>query len=175
MGAGKEGLKYILIVRDDASGYVWLFPGEFANSGVAAETLAQWYAMFGGFEWLVTDQGAHFKNELIKNLSKELFVKHHFTTAYSPWANGTVERVCREVLRACKALLHEFRLASNDWPAVTECLQSVINHAPLTRLGLRDPAQPGSIERRRKCLPPASQQDRYCVRYRSRSTPRCLG
>lgn len=54
-----------------------------------------------------------------------------------------MERVCREVLRACKALLHKFRLAPKDWPAVTECLQSVINHPPLTRLGLRDPAEPG--------------------------------
>lgn len=84
MGASKEGLKSILILRDDTSGYVWLFPAEFANSEVAAETLAQWYAIFGAFEWLVTDQGAHFKNELIRNLSKELLVKHHFTTAYSP-------------------------------------------------------------------------------------------
>ena len=40
MGAGEDGLKYILIVRDDASGYEWLFPAEFANSEVEAETFA---------------------------------------------------------------------------------------------------------------------------------------
>ena len=98
---------------------------------------------FRWVEWPVTDQGAHFKNELIRNLSKELWAKHHFTTAYSTLANGTLERVCREVLRACKALLHEFRLAPKDWPAVTEFLQSVIDHTPSIRLELRDPADPG--------------------------------
>ena len=70
-------------------------------------------------------------------------VKQHFSTAYSPWANGSVERVCREVLRACKALLHEFRLAQKDWPAVTECVQSVLKQALLRRLGLRDSSTRG--------------------------------
>lgn len=88
-------------------------------------------------EWFVTDQGSHFKKQLINELSSEFHTHHHFTTAYSPWANGTVERVCREVLRACRALCSEWKLAPKDWPAVTECVQSVLNQAPLKRLGLR--------------------------------------
>ena len=63
--------------------------------------------------------------------------------AYSPWANGSIDRVCREVLRACRALLSEFPLAPPDWPAVTECVQSILNHAPLKRLGHRKGAARG--------------------------------
>lgn len=51
--------------------------------------------------------------------------------------------MCREVLRACRALCSEWKLAPQDWPAVTECAQSVLNQAPLKRLGLRNKNQPG--------------------------------
>ena len=86
---------------------------------------------------------SHFKNQLIAELNTELNSKHHFTTAYSPWANGTVERVCKEILRACRVLCSEWKLAPKDWPATTESLQSVLNHAPLRRLGLRNKEIPG--------------------------------
>ena len=93
---------------------------------------------FGMMEWILQDQGAHIKNQLIRELTEQLRIKHHFTTAYSTWANVSVERVCRKVFRACKALLHEFRLGARDWPVVIECVQSELNHDPLNRLGRRD-------------------------------------
>jgi len=93
--------------------------------------------------WLVSDQRSHFKNRLIASVTTGLHIGHHFTTAYSPWPNGSVERVRREVLRATKSLLSEWTLPSQDWPAVTECVQSVLNRAPLKRLGLRGAELPG--------------------------------
>lgn len=63
--------------------------------------------------------------------------------AYFPWSNGTVEHVCHEVLRSCKALLSEWRLSPLDWPAVTECMQSVLNETPLKSPGTRNKTQPG--------------------------------
>lgn len=143
MGASTGQQEYLLVIRDDLSSYVWLWPTESATSEAAADALTTWIAVFGTMDWIVSDQGSHFKNRLIKELTEELMVKQHFTTAYSPWANGSVERVCREVLRACRAVLLEFRLAQKDWPAVTECVQSVINQAPLKRLGLRDSSTRG--------------------------------
>lgn len=79
---------------------------------------------------------------MLQELTREFKVQHHFSTAYSPWSKGSVERVCRKVLRSCKALLSEWRLAPQDWPCVIECTQSIINHAPLTRLRLRDARNP---------------------------------
>lgn len=32
-------------------------------------------AVFGGIEWVVSDQGAHFKNRLVKELAVELKVE----------------------------------------------------------------------------------------------------
>ena len=143
MGAGIDNKSYVLIIRDDLSSFVWLFATEAATSGEAVNALTTWISSFGSMKWFVTDQGSHFKNELINGLSSELRINHHFTTAYSPWSNGTVERICREVLRACRALCSEWKLAPQDWPSVVECVQSVLNHSPLKRLGLRDKNYPG--------------------------------
>lgn len=143
MGRGAGNNSYILIVRDDHSSYIWLFPCEAATSEEAANALTTWISSFGGMEWFVTDQGSHFKNCLVKQLTSEFRIHHHFTTAYSSWANGTVERICREVLRSCKALCSEWKLTPQDWPCVTECVQSILNHARLKRLGLRDKTKPG--------------------------------
>jgi len=138
MGQGQDGKKYVLILRDDLSSYIWLWPTEDTTAASAAEELCVWIGVFGAMVWLVSDQGSHFKNALINSLTQEIRAKHHFTTAYSPWANGSVERICREVLRSSKALLSEWKLGAKDWPSVLEAVQSVINHAPLRRLGLRN-------------------------------------
>ena len=98
MGRSSSEKVYVLLIRDDLSGYVWLWPTEEANAACAAEALCVWLGVFGCMDWIVSDQGSHFKNMLIKSLTEESRVHHHFTTAYCPWSNGSVERICREVL-----------------------------------------------------------------------------
>jgi hypothetical protein len=78
----------------------------------------------------VSDQGSHFKNRTIEIFRRALRIQHHFTTAYTPWANGTVERACREVLRAARALQSEFRVRPTQWPAVYPVIQAIINNSP---------------------------------------------
>ena len=136
MGQGTNDKNYCLILKDDFSSYVWLFPCTSADADAAAEAILSWIASFGAVEWFISDQGSHFKNKLIAQITTELEARHHFTTAYTPWANGTVERVCREVLRAAKALCSEWKLSPKDWPAVIESIQSIINNSPLKRLGV---------------------------------------
>lgn len=143
MGPSHAGDRYVLIVRDDLSSHCSFWPTTSPTADSATEALATWTAAFGAFDWIVTDQGTHFVNNLLKGLIEELRSKHHTTTAYCPWANGSVERVYREVLRAGRALTHEFRLSPKDWSPVLESVQSVLNQSPLKRLGLRDRAKPG--------------------------------
>lgn len=142
LGQGTDQKNYVLILKDDFSSYVWLFPADAATSEVAAESLLNWIASFGAMEWLVSDQGSHFKNLLLEEITSQLKTRHHFTTTYSPWANGTVERVCREVLRSCRALCSEWKLGPQDWPAVLQTVQSILNQAPLQRLGKKSGTEP---------------------------------
>lgn len=87
---------------------------------------------------IVSDQGSHFVNKLIQEINTTMLVKHHFTTPYSLLANGSVERMCREVLRACMALLEEFKISPLDWAAVIHVIHSVLNQTSLKRLVQRD-------------------------------------
>ncbi|KAE8968988.1 hypothetical protein PR001_g27632, partial [Phytophthora rubi] len=83
----------------------------------------------------VSDQGAHFKNQVIARLQSALGAHHHFTLAYTPWANGTVEVVNREVLKSVKALLSERKLQATYWPRVLSVVQAALNSMPSDRLG----------------------------------------
>jgi hypothetical protein len=63
-------------------------------------------------------------------VQKQLGTTHHFTTAYCPWANGTVEAVCKQTIRAARAMLPEMHLAPQDWPCFLPAIQAVLNNSP---------------------------------------------
>ena len=132
---GQDDYKYVLVMKDDHSGYVWLKPTTEATAEATAEHLINWFSSFGVVEQWVSDCGTHFKNELVKLLRERVKAEHHFTLAYCPWSNGTVEVVCRELLRATRALLSEYQLPMTSWPQVLPIVQSVLNNSMLKRLG----------------------------------------
>ncbi|KAF0684411.1 Aste57867_23606 [Aphanomyces stellatus] len=69
MGASKTGDKYLLVVKCDTSKMVWLFPAPEATATFVKDCLLQWFAVFGVcYEW-VSDQGTHFKNQVIAGSS----------------------------------------------------------------------------------------------------------
>ena len=105
MGNSESGNAYVLILKDDLSGYVWLKPCEAANAESASKILIEWAAAFGVPMAWMSDQGSHFKNKVVSELSKKLRIDHIFSLPYCPWVNGTVEVVCREMARATRAIL----------------------------------------------------------------------
>ena len=135
MSAGREKKEYVLIIRDDLSGLVWLWLTEDANAEAAADAFTMWLTSYGCIKWLMIDPGSHCKNNLIRLLTEELRIGHHFTTAYSAWENGSVERVC---YNPCGVKACELGLA-----CCTRMRSSVLNSAPIRRIGLRDAAVPG--------------------------------
>lgn len=139
MMLGQCKKRYVLILKDDLSGYVWLVPTEDTDAQTTAQILLNWFASFGVPQTWVSDRGSHFKNELIRLLRESTKGSHHFTLAYCPWSNGSVEVVCRELLRATRALLSEFQLPQNCWPSIMPLVQSVLNNTVLQRLGNRCP------------------------------------
>ncbi|KAE9344158.1 hypothetical protein PF008_g9348 [Phytophthora fragariae] len=132
---GERGLKYVLVLKDGMSGFVELVACVSATSDQAYQSLLDWFKRFGVVHQWISDQGAHFKNQVMEKLSVALGANHHFTTAYTPWANGTVEVVNREVLKSVKALLSERRLQVQDWPRVLPVVQAALNTMPADRLG----------------------------------------
>lgn len=130
MGPSVDDAKYVLIVKDDYSNYVWLKQCKNADADSTAAVLIEWFAAFGVAQQWVSDQGSHFKNQVMTDIQKQLGTNHHFTTAYSPWANGTVEAVCKQTIRAARAMLSEMHLAPQEWPCVLPAIQAVLNNSP---------------------------------------------
>jgi hypothetical protein len=67
---------------------------------------------------------------LSHGLKESLRINQHFTTAYTPWSNGTIEKLCKEVLRAIRALFTEFHLSFTRWPQVADVVLSELNQTP---------------------------------------------
>jgi transposase InsO family protein len=139
MTEGAGGLKYVLVLKDNMSGYVELVACVRATSEEVYQALLDWFKRFGVVRQWVSDQGAHFRNQVVAELQRALGAHHHFTTAYTPWANGTVDVVNREVLKAVKALLSERRLRIEDWPRVLPVVQGALNQMPADRLNGKSP------------------------------------
>lgn len=127
--------EYVLVLKDEYSGYVELVPCTAPNSDQAAEAIKWWIARFTKPKWLVSDRGSHFKCKVIENLAKYFDIKHHFTLAYCPWSNGTVERVNRDIKALLKILQRECKTAAYLWPYMLPSVMSVINSTPSERLG----------------------------------------
>ncbi|KAE9043464.1 hypothetical protein PR003_g6175 [Phytophthora rubi] len=130
-----HGTKYVLVLKDGMSGFVELVACVAATSDQVYIRLLDWFKRYGIVHQWVSDQGAHFKNQLIEQLRVALGAHHHFTTAYTPRANGTVEVVNREVLKGVKALLSKKRLHVKDWTSVLPIIQAALNSMPADRLG----------------------------------------
>ena len=75
----------------------------------------------------VSDTATYFKNRVIAQLSDALKVDHRCAVAYTPWSNGTGERMVREVVPALKSTLSEQRKQVAEWVDVLPAAQWALN------------------------------------------------
>lgn len=90
LGASRTGENYVLMVRDDHSGYSWSYRASRKDSETASNSLPDWSATFRAPLGLIFDGPTHFKNETLRLLSKGLRSPHNFTLPYCAWPNGGV-------------------------------------------------------------------------------------
>ena len=122
--------QYVLVLKDDFSGLVELIPAKTCDHVTVVNALEYWQGRYGTIHTLVSDQGSHFKNLVMDEYVKMHHdMSHHFTIAYSPWANGTVERVNRDLKQLLDIMIMESkgRLGKHDWPYILPHVMGVIN------------------------------------------------
>ena len=139
MSRSRDDFKYVLMMKNDHIGYVWLKSTKDTTEEVAACRLIEWFSCFGVVNQWVSGRGTHFWNELVNQLRERVKSEHHFTLAYCHWSNVTVEVVCRELLRSTRALLSKYQLTYSSWPQIIPVAQSILNNALLERLWNRCP------------------------------------
>ena len=78
----------------------------------------------------VSDQGSHFKNKVFHALNQGLRVRHHFTVAYSPWSNGSIEIIVKDFETTLKKLRLETNVPARKWFTLIPMIQFALNHSP---------------------------------------------
>ncbi|CAF1547640.1 unnamed protein product, partial [Rotaria sordida] len=88
-----SGNRYVLVVTDRLSGYVFATASPTNTAQDTARILMEKIILVHGPpDILITDQGTHFKNELLQAISKLVGCAHIFSTPYHPQTNGQTER-----------------------------------------------------------------------------------
>ncbi|KAJ8571240.1 hypothetical protein ON010_g5596 [Phytophthora cinnamomi] len=87
-------------------------------------------------------KGSHFRDEVVQHLSARLKAEQNLTPVYSPWLNGTVERLNKDILQVFRALLMKYALGKHEWPYLLPAVQANLNnHTPVQSLAGRAPIE----------------------------------
>ena len=113
------------MIMDDLSNFVSVETGEACTAKVTAKHLLNWCKTMGVPRVWVSDTATHFKNRVIAQLSDALKVDHRFAVAYTPWSNGTCERMVS--VHALKSILSEQRKQVAEWVDVLPAAQWALN------------------------------------------------
>ncbi|KAG3248589.1 hypothetical protein PI124_g6750 [Phytophthora idaei] len=68
-------------------------------------------------------------------------IEQEFSPVYSPWINGTVERLNKDILQVLRVLFLEYDLDFHEWPFLLPVLQGNLNHTPLQSLEGHSPVE----------------------------------
>ena len=125
--------KYILVLRDGYSGFTWLFPSTSADSDICVQALLKWSSVLGIPQILISDQGMHFKAHVVAEFNRHLGIFHHFTLPHTPWSNGSIERINKDILSMFRCLLGELKLKYDRWIDFVPLIMFRINNSPQRR------------------------------------------
>jgi len=87
--------KYILVMIDAFTRFVWLFATRTTSSKETTRNLRTVFNVFGNPSELVSDRGTAFTSTEFADFVLSIRAKHRKVAVAAPWANGMVERVNR--------------------------------------------------------------------------------
>jgi len=119
-----DGYKYVLVVIDAFSKFVWLLPTKTTSSEEVIQGILSIFNLFGYPKRIISDRGSSFTSTNFKEFVKEKNIRHVLTAVASPWANGQVERVNRFL----KSTLAKMVPEEQEWKNVIGKAQFVINN-----------------------------------------------
>ncbi|KAH9106104.1 hypothetical protein LEN26_001487 [Aphanomyces euteiches] len=126
---------YVHVIVDDASRFCQLTWHDGCKAVDAVESMQQWFATFGIVRNWMSDQGPHFKNEIMFELRRIYGAAHKFTPAYCPWVNGSVEVMMRSLRKTLRTMLTERKRDTNEAHILLPVVQHALNNTPSDTLG----------------------------------------
>jgi transposase InsO family protein len=141
LGESYGNARYVLLLKDELTHYCELVACDQPTAQVAVDAILDWFKRFGLPETWVSDNGSHFKATLVQEVAQRLKSTHKFVPVYSPWLNGTVERVNRDMLQVLRVMLMELQWDTKNWTALLPVIQANLNHSPVRSLGGHAPVE----------------------------------
>ena len=118
--------RYIMVIKDYLTKYVWLIPLKTKSAMEVAEAFVGEFICQAGIPGrLVSDRGNEFVNQLLVNISKVMGINRVSTTPYNPRADGFVENHNKTL----KDQLFHFvdNLKQDDWDVYLPTVQLMYN------------------------------------------------
>jgi exodeoxyribonuclease III len=118
--------RYIMVVKDYLTKYVWLIPLKTKSAQEVAEAfVGEFICQCGVPGRVVSDRGNEFVNQLLTNVSKVMGINRISTTPYNPRADGFVENHNKTL----KDQLFHFvdTLKQDDWDVYLPTVQLMYN------------------------------------------------
>jgi hypothetical protein len=122
------GNRYIMVIMDNFSKFVGLYPTKSTTAKECAQSFLQWIGVFGVPKEIRSDGGSQFQNQLMTHLSSLLNYHHTIVVAYHPEGNGMVERRMKEIMKHLRALVFENRI-KDVWSQFLPLVQRIINYS----------------------------------------------
>ena len=122
----QAGNKYIMVIKDYLTKYVWLIPLKSKSAVEVAEAFVGEFVCQAGVPGrVVSDRGNEFVNRLLANVSRILGINRISTTPYNPRSDGFVENHNRIL----KDQLFHFvdTLKQDDWDVYLPTVQLMYN------------------------------------------------
>ena len=139
--------KYLLVMMDDFSNYVRLFPTATPTAEHAADSLLDWMSLLGNPEIVISDTATHFKNVLMSELVETLRIEQMFSVAYTPWTNGTIENMNKQVVTCFRKTFKERKIPVDEWTSFVKYVQYTMNHYPRPKFEGKSPLQVLNVSR----------------------------
>jgi hypothetical protein len=137
--ADKYGNKHILVIIDNFSRFVELYPIPDLTAERAANCLCTFIGRYGAPATIRSDGGTQFINAVISNLALLVSAETIKSVAYSHEENSLVERANKEIMRHLRNILLEYS-AYNVWSTCVPFVQRILNAKRHSSLGV-SPAQ----------------------------------
>lgn len=131
--ASFRGFKYYLVILDDFSRYLWLFPMQYKSdvqdivTQFTAYVKTQFHVPVQSFR---SDNGGEFINKYLCHLFLEHGLVHQTSCPHTPEQNGRAERSHRHLMETTLTLLHQANMPIKFWMEALLTSVYLINRLP---------------------------------------------
>lgn len=133
MTATSKRYKYLFVVVDGFSKFVWLYPTKTTNAKEVVARLSSQQVIFGNPERIISDRGSAFTSGEFKDYCATENIEHITITTGVPRSNGQVERINRIVI----PILAKLALDNPDrWYKYVDQVQGCLNSTYQRSIGM---------------------------------------